>query len=84
MSPMPALSHQVVGLIDVPSDAWSADALVRDCLGIVPRAKERDRFITGRRGTSAQLERDDVAADFSQLRDDLDQLLEHFLMNCQE
>ena len=81
---MPALSHQVVGLIDVPSDAWSADALVRDCLGIIPRAKERNRFIAGRLAACSQLERDSVAADFSQLRDDLDQLLEHFLMNCQE
>jgi hypothetical protein len=81
---MSALSHQVVGLIDVPSDAWSADALVRDCLGIVPRAKDLDRFISRRLAARSAMARDSVPADFSQLRDDLDQLLEHFLMNCQE
>jgi hypothetical protein len=86
MSPMTAVSHQVVGLIDIPADAaWSADAIVGECLGLLRRSRDRDRIvIAGRLPGCSPSELTPVAADFSQLRDDLDQLLETFLTNCPE
>ena len=83
---MTAVSHQVVGLIDIPSDAgWSADAIVRECLGMSPRIRERDQTAFTRRvGASCGFEMDPVDADFSRLRADLDQLLEDFLICCHE
>jgi hypothetical protein len=87
MSLMPAVSHHVVGVIEVSSDPiWSPDALVRESLGIEPcsthppaRMVFAYRVPASSSATAAQ-----VRADFSRLRDDLDQLLESFLTNCQE
>ncbi len=83
---MTTVSHQVVGLIDVPTDVpWSADAIVSECLGIVPGSKDRERLIiAGRLPVRPSFESARLTADFSQLRNDLDQLLESFLVNCQQ
>jgi hypothetical protein len=75
-------SHHVVGLIDISHDApSSADAIVRECLGI-RRPQSRERWDFASRLQPVQLA--PVKADFSQLRDDLDQLLETFLLDSQD
>jgi hypothetical protein len=84
MSPMAAVAHQVVGLIDIPTDVpWSADAIVSECLGIAPGVRDRDRWIiAGRLPARPPFDLARLTADLPQLQDDLDQLLESFLVNC--
>jgi hypothetical protein len=78
---MTATAHQVVGLIEIPADGpWSADALVKECLGIRPEVLDRERFIiAGRLPANSPFETARLFADVPQLRSDLQDLLEEFL-----
>ena len=80
---MSSAPRQVVGLIDLPGDvSWSADALVRECLGSIPSTGSHDQVvIAGRLPGRRPYESGLLAADLYQLRTDLDQLLDSFLVH---
>jgi hypothetical protein len=85
MSSMFGVPHQVVGLVDVPAEgAWSADALVRDYLGRASRVERERTVIAGRLAAFGGGVGTSLAADLTQLRVDLDQLLENFLLESAE
>lgn len=81
MYPMPVAVHQVVGLIEVPSDGpWSADALVKQCLGIRSQPWEREGFvIAGRLPVRPPFESARLFADVPTLQTELQELFEEFL-----
>ena len=78
---MTTAAHQVVGLIEVPSDGpWSADALVKQCLGLRTQNWEREAFIiAGRLPVRPPFQSARLFADVPRLHGELQELFEEFL-----
>lgn len=75
---MAAATPQVAGYIELPSDGpWSADALVKECLGICSYVWDQQRTIlAGRVPVPHSFDSARLVADMSQLKADLDDLFE--------
>ena len=78
---MAATANQVVGLIEIPTDGpWSADALVKECLGVCTYVWDHDRVIIAARVAAPNsFESGRLFADVPQLHSDLEDLFNEFV-----